>query len=33
MAKRGFDVASMGSAAFAEFLKKGDAEIGWRSRF
>ena len=28
MAKRGFDVAWMGSAEFAEFLKKDDAEIG-----
>jgi tripartite-type tricarboxylate transporter receptor subunit TctC len=28
MAKRGFDMAWMGSAEFAEFLKKDDAEIG-----
>ena len=28
MTKRGFDVAWMGSAEFAQFLKKDDADIG-----
>ena len=28
MTKRGFDVAWMGSAEFAQFLKKDDEEIG-----